>query len=882
MSILTNPRAWRAAGFAIPLFVSAWISPPLAGQVLAPAVGAVETGLLLRQLDGEKRVLMIGAHPDDEDTSMLAALARGWGVTTAYLSLSRGEGGQNLIGGELREGLGLVRTGELVAARSVDGGFQFFSRAFDFGFSKRAEETFLHWPEEELVRDVTWVIRTFRPHIVLSVFTGTPRDGHGQHQAAGIATRRAFEVAGDSTAFPDQFELGVEPWEVPKLYQLNRFGSGTPTVVVQTGTLDALLGRSYFQIAMESRSQHRSQDMGSAQSLGPRTSGATLITSRVSVPAEGEEGLFAGVDTTLAGLAVASGGPQMASLLSHVAAYREAIAVAQELLHPTEPARSVASLQDGLVELRATLALASEAPVGPRRTELMRVLEAREVTLSRALLAAGRVVFDVRVDRDRLVPGEEVAAQVIVWNGGAQRVSVGAVELDLPSGWAQSRDGEATAILESGELEEWRFVVRIPTDAEISRPYFLREEMEGDLYRWPLDDSVLARPGNPPLILGRAEISVGGGVPATVVRDGSHVAVDQADGEYRVPIFVVPAASVSIEPGTVAWPEAERTPRAFSVRVSALAQGGLEGEVRLGAPPGWSVTPEVLAVSLPNPGDETSYGFEVRPGDGAAQGLHRFRAVVRTGAREYSEGVAFVDYPHIDPAPLFQPAETTVSYFPVLVSDVRVGYIMGPGDSGAQALEDLGVPVELLGPEEVRSGDLDRFDTIVLGIRAYETRQDLRASNTRLLDFVRRGGTVISQYNQYQFPAGGFAPLPVEMARPHDRVTDEEAAVRFLEPDHPLLSTPNLLSAEDFEGWVQERGLYFLNQWDDGYTPVLEMADPGEDPKQGSLLVTRLGDGAYVYTGLALFRQLPAGVSGAFRLLANLVSLRGSDLAPRL
>lgn len=881
MSILTNLRAWRAAGFALPLLVIASISPPLAAQVRAPAVGAVETGLLLRQLDGEKRVLMIGAHPDDEDTSMLAALARGWGVTTAYLSLSRGEGGQNLIGGELREGLGLLRTGELVAARSVDGGFQFFSRAFDFGFSKRAEEAFLHWPEEELVRDVTWVIRTFRPHLVLSVFTGTPRDGHGQHQAAGIATRRAFEAAGDSTAFPDQFELGVEPWEAPKLYQLNRFGSGTPTVEVQTGTLDALLGRSYFQIAMESRSQHRSQDMGSAQSLGPRTSGATLITSRVSVGGE-EEGLFAGVDTTLAGLAVASGAPEMAPLLSHVAAYREAIAVARELLHPAEPARSVASLQDGLVELRAALALASEAPVGPRRTEIIRVLEAREATLSRALLAAGRVVFDVRVDRDRLVPGEEVGAQVIVWNGGGQRVSVGAVELELPSGWAQSRDGEAPATLESGELGEWRFVVRIPADAEISRPYFLREEMDGDLYRWPQDGSVLGQPGNPPLILGRAEISAGGGVPATVVSDGSHVAVDQADGEYRVPIFVVPAASLSIEPGTVAWPEEERTPRVFSVRVSALAQGGLEGEVRLGGPPGWSVTPEVLAVSLPNPGDETSYAFEVRPGDGAEPGLHRFRAVLRAGAQEYSEGVAFVDYPHIDPAPLVQPAETTVSYFPVLVSDVRVGYIMGPGDAGAQALEDLGVPLELLGPEEVRSGDLDRFDTIVLGIRAYETRQDLRASNTRLLDFVRRGGTVISQYNQYQFPAGGFAPLPVEMARPHDRVTDEEAGVRFLEPDHPVLSTPNLLSAEDFEGWVQERGLYFLNQWDDGYTPVLEMADPGEDPKQGSLLVTRLGDGAYVYTGLALFRQLPAGVSGAFRLLANLVSLRGSDLAPRL
>jgi LmbE family N-acetylglucosaminyl deacetylase len=882
MSILTNRRAWLAVGVAFPLFVSASISPLLAAQVRAPAVGAVETGLLLRQLDGEKRVLMIGAHPDDEDASMLAALARGWGVTTAYLSLSRGEGGQNLIGGEVREGLGLLRTGELLTARSVDGGSQFFSRAFDFGFSKRAQEAFLHWPEEELVRDVTWVIRTFRPQVVLSVFTGTSRDGHGQHQAAGIATRRAFDVSGDSTVFPDQFELGVEPWEVLKLYQLNRFGSGTPTVDVHTGTLDPLLGRSYFQIAMESRSQHRSQDMGSPQSPGPRRSGATLITSRVSVGGEEQDSLFAGIDTTLVGLAAASGAPDRVLLFSHVAAYRAAIAVAQEVLHPTEPDRSLASLQDAWVELRAALAIASRAPEGPRRTEIIRVLEAREVTVSRAVLAASLVVVDVRVDRDRVVPGEEVGAQMLVWNGGGQRVAVEAVELELPSGWAQSRHGEATAALEPGELREWEFSVRIPTDADMSRPYFLQEEMDGDLYRWPQDGLVLGRAANPPLIHGRADISVGGGVPVKVVRYGSHVAVDQADGEYRLPIFVVPAASVSVQPGTVAWPEAETTPRVVSVRVSSLAQAELEGEVHLSAPPGWSITPEVQRVSLPNPGDETSYAFEVRPGDGVEPGRYRFRAVIRTGTQDYAEGVAFVDYPHIDPTPLFQPAEMTVSYFPVLVSDVRVGYIMGPGDGGAQALEALGVPVELLGPEEVRSGDLARFDTIVLGIRAYETRQDLRASNSRLLDFVRRGGTVISQYNQYQYPAGGFAPLRVEMTRPHDRVTDEEAVVRFLEPDHPVLSTPNLLSAEDFEGWVQERGLYFLSSWDEGYTPVLEMADPGEDPKQGSLLVTRLGDGAYVYTGLALFRQLPAGVSGAFRLLANLVSLRGSDLAPPL
>ena len=879
MLISKAARSWPTLATLSLFVVGASPSIAIMAQVGAPVVGTVEAELLMRRLDGEKRVLMIGAHPDDEDTSILAALARGYGVRTAYLSLSRGEGGQNLIGAEIREGLGLLRTGELVAARSIDGGRQFFARAFDFGFSKNAAETFRQWPEEELVRDVTWAIRTFRPHVVLSVFTGTPRDGSGHHQAAGIAARRAFEISGDSTFFPDQMSLGVEPWEISKLYQLSRFGSGTPTVEVQTGNLDPLLGRSYFQIAMESRSQHRSQDMGSPQSPGPRISGATLVTSRVSVTGTQPEGFFTGVDTTLAGLVAASGAPDDLLLLEHLAAYREAITVAQELLHPTDPARSLASLQDALVELRGALAISRAAPVGPGRTEMVRVLESREHEVSAALLAAARVVVDVRVDRDRIVQGEGAGARLLVWNGSPQRISVGAVELALPAGWSQSGGAGGFQSLQPGELREWQFTVRTPPDADVSRPYFLREELDGALYRWPQDGSLIGRPGNPALIQGRAEISFAEGVPVRVHRDGSHVGVDQADGEYRVPVFVVPAASIAVEPSTLAWPEAKREPRSISVQVSALSQFGLQGEVALIAPPGWSVSPATHPVSLPAAGDETSYAFQVRPEDEAEEGRHRFRAVVRSGERVYEEGVSFVDYRHIDPAPLFQAAEMTVSHFPVRVSSVTVGYIMGPGDVGPQALEDLGVPVELLGPDEVRSGDLDRFDAIVTGIRAYETRADLRASNARLLEFVRRGGTVIIQYNQYQFPEGGFTPLPVEMVRPHDRVTDENAGVGFLEPDHPILSEPNRLSSADFEGWVQERGLYFLNRWDEGYTPLLEMADPGEDPKLGSLLVTRVGEGAYVYTGLALFRQFPAGVPGAYRLLANLVSLRGSDLA---
>lgn len=884
MRTVRTPSRRRLLRIPLALHLALTLPAVALAQVEAPAAGVVEAGLLLRQLDGEKRVLMIAAHPDDEDTSVLATLARGYGARTAYLSLTRGDGGQNLLGGELGEGLGLVRTGELVAARAIDGAVQFFTRAFDFGFSKTAEETFRHWPEEELLRDVTWVIRTFRPHVILSVFTGTPVDGHGQHQAAGIVARRAFDVAGDPEVFPDQLSLGVEPWSVGKFYQLNRFGRGTSSVDLETGALDPLLGRSYFQVAMRSRSQHRSQDMGSAQSPGPRESGGSLETSRV--PAGSEDGFFAGVDTTLAGIARRAGAGDPAALASRVRGYREAVARASDQLHPMAPGNAVSALEEAAGEIRSVLALIESAPDGPGRTEALGVFRDREAGVARALLAASGIMVDARVARPRLAPGEDVEVTVTVWNGGARSADAGDVSLRLPEGWTSAPSAGSAGgnrALAPGSLVEWRFLVRVPETARLSRPYFLAEPRDGALYRWPEDPGRMGLPGNPPLIVAAVELSVDGGEPLDVRRAASHVGVDQADGEYRLPVAVIPRFSVAVAPRRMAWPEAGSSGRTLTVRVANLSESPGRGEVRIVPPAGWQVEPASAPLVDAGAGEEVSLVFRIRPGPAAPLGRRAFRAVVEVDGIEYGESVTFIDYSHIDPVPLFGPAELVVSRFPAVVrADTRVGYVMGPGDAGPEALADLGVEVELLGPDEISAADLDRFDTIVLGIRAYETRGDLRASNDRLLDFARRGGTVITQYNQYQYPAGGYAPFPVEIARPHDRVTDENADVVFLEPGHPLLTTPNALGPEDFEGWVQERGLYFLNSWDPRYTPLLEMADPGEAPKRGSLLAARVGDGAFVYTGLALFRQFPAGVPGAFRLLANLVSLRGPDLdAPR-
>ena len=866
-------RTWCRAALLIPALHA---FPALAAaQVSAPGAGVVEVGLLLRQLDGEKRVLMIGAHPDDEDTSLITALARGYGARTAYLSLTRGEGGQNVIGTELGEGLGLVRTGELMAARSIDGGEQFFTRAFDFGFSKTAEEALALWGLDEIVRDVTWVIRSFRPHVIVAVFTGTPRDGHGHHQAAGIAARRAFEVAGDPKVYPDQLLLGVEAWEPAAIYQLAR-GGAERTVEIQTGRLDALVGRSFYQIAMDSRSRHRSQDMGAAQTPGPRASGVGPAFPDSESGDAPMDGLFAGIDTTLIGIALAARVPDDTRLAELIAAYREDVAVAGELLHPARPEQAATALGDALSEVQAALTLAREAPESPGRTELLNVLQRREALTGRAFLASAGVVVDVRMDRDRLVPGETAVARVLVWNGGSMSVSVDDLSLVAPEAWDVT--GEATeGSVEPGQVGEWTFEVAVPATAEPSRPYFLEQPRAGNLYRWPVDPTVMGQPGNPPFLHGVVEVSVGDAT-LSVSRAATFVGVDQASGEFRLPLFVVPAVSVSVEPSRVAWPAGSADSKSVSIRVANLSGSDVEGELELNAPQGWEVAPSSYPVSLAS-GGETSFAFRVQPGPGVQDGQVTFRGIVTSGGREYAESLGFVDYPHIDPAALFRPAELVLSYFPVDVpANLRVGYIMGPGDPGLDALLDLGIAAEALSAEDVRSGDLGRFDTVVLGIRAYETREDLQTANARLLDFARAGGTVIVQYQQYQYPEGGYAPFPVDIAQPHDRVTDEGATVTLLDPEHPLVTTPNALGPSDFEGWVQERGLYFLGTWDPAYVPLLEMADPGEAPKQGSLLAARLGEGAYVYTGLALFRQFAAGVPGAYRILANLVSLRGADL----
>ncbi len=919
------------------IMTAAAIAAVLAGWPAAHAAsqqdhGIVGTGLRLRQLDGVKRVLMIAAHPDDEDTSLLATLARGMGAETAYLSLSRGEGGQNLIGPRLHEGLGVIRTGELVAARALDGGEQYFTRAFDFGFSKSLDEAVEMWPLDEVLRDVVFVVRKFRPHVIVSIFSGTPRDGHGQHQLAGVTARQAFAAAGDPGRYPELAARGVAPWQPSKLYRSTRFSPRDATVSVPTGDFDPLLGRSHFQLAMESRSRHRSQDMGSARHMGPRSSSLRLEASAVG--GVHDDGIFAGVDTTLfgqLGAPLPAGWPTDTELRLDL--YRGALAEAERGLSALRPDGAAAGLAEAAGILHG---LVDEAPHGDGRLVLARRLG----QVSEAVLAAVGVVVDVRAGRDLLTPGESVVVDVNVWNGGGGDLSDVAPRLRLPSGWEASPTEESAVgpsrspffrtplaptstdgQVRSGRIARWSWRVAVPRDASPSVPYYLDSARDGAMYTWPDDGASWALPFDPSpigahvsmrLAHGGGTVDAGqgadvvaapvaGAITVAVERHGEYVGVDKAVGEYREPVLVIPAINVEVDPPWMVWPSGTSDVRDINVVLTNTAAATRSGAVRLDAPDGWEVEPASAPFTLGPDGASGSFAFAVTHRGAVADGSHTFRVVaqereadgaVRSArpagsagqvraarpAGEFSTHFDIVDHPHIPRALTARKAAVRVSVFPVAAdTELRVGYIMGSGDDGAAALRQMGMEVAELDEERVRGGDFAEFDVIVLGIRAYETRPDLHAANEALLGFARGGGTVIAQYNKYEFPAGGFAPYAVTINRPHDRVTDENAPVRILASASPVFAGPNTVGPADFEGWVQERGLYFLGQWDDRFTPVMEMADPGEDPKRGGLLVAEVGDGLYVYTGLAFFRQFPAGVPGAYRLFANLVSMRAED-----
>ena len=824
----------RALGLA--LFLNIGAAGTGVGQLAPPGTGGVAAlAGLLEQLGANKRVLVIGAHPDDEDTQLLVLLSRGLGAQAAYLSLTRGEGGQNLIGPELGAGLGIIRTEELLAARELDGARQFFTRAYDFGYSKSADETFRFWPRDSLLHDVVDVIRRFRPQILVSIFSGTPRDGHGHHQVAGLLAREAFDLLRDST------------WGPVKLYRSRAFDTTTTTLTLASGTLDPVLGQSYYQLAMAGRSRHRSQDMGQLQRPGPNSIRLGLVAAKTGGGRDGS--LFAGVDTTVHGAAAAR--------------YAALIDSARAALDPWRPAAVLPYLSRALRTLGAA--------DGEQRA-----------LLERALAIAAGVAIDGTADDGIVTPGQRLQIEVTVWNAGERPVRLDGVDVAVLSPAAWSVDGldVATGAVAPGTVSARRFLVTVGRDAERSQPYFLRRPLVagGGLYDWTdVPPVVRGLPFDPPPLTALVRLTIAG-EPVTLTREVVYRYRDQGIGEIRRPIFVTRDFDVAIAPDEVLWPidGVRGEPRRFTVTVTNRTRGSAAARVALTVPRGWggpSVSVESLAFGRQ---DETkSVSVALAPPPGLAPGTYELR-VAATGVdgRRHDGTLDIVDYPHIRPRAAARGSIARIRAARIALPAVsRVGYVRGASDRVPEALRAVGVPLELLDADSLARGDLSRYDAIVIGSRAYETDPALVANNGRVLDYARGGGLVIVQYQQYAFVDGGFAPYSLRIARPHDRVTDETAPVIALDPAHAVFRYPNEIGADDWRGWVQERGLYFAREWDSTYVPLLETHDGAGPELRGGLLVAPLGRGTYVYTGLSFFRQLPAGVPGAYRLVANLLGL---------
>jgi LmbE family N-acetylglucosaminyl deacetylase len=840
--------------------------------------GAAGLGQAIKRLGVVASVLHTGAHPDDEDSGLLAYLARGRQARTAYLSLTRGDGGQNLIGPELYEALGVIRTEELLAARRLDGATQYFTRAYDFGFSKSRAEALAKWDRDEVLKDMVRVIRTFRPQVIVSAWTGTPSDGHGHHQAAGFLTKEAYAAAADPSRYPDQVAEGLRPWQAKKLYirvpGRDELPKGvepiSTTLTLNKGQFDPLLGRSYYEIAMQGRSQHRSQDQGALERRGPQYTKLHLEEGAVGSPKE-EKDIFDRMETSLPGIAQSAGqaAPRLKGPLTEA---QQAADEAMEKYNPLKPSMVTGPIARGLKkirEIRAMLSSLSMSEAEMYETDFL--LKEKEGDFVDALQKAEGIVIDCLADDEVVTPGQTFNVSVMSYADAAFKPA--AVSLSVPPGWAVTEQKRSNDSKEGQAIAQTDYKVTVANAADFTEPYWLMYPRKGDMFT-PGKGGTGIEPNAAPAIVAQVEYEIDG-QKIVARQQAQYRFADKALGEIRREVKVAPAISVTVSPKLIISPvSAGPVTRSLEVSLINNSKEALHGATKFDLPQAVNTTPPGDEFDLKREGERGSQTFALRIPAGSSEGRRKIRAIARVGERDYQSGYQVISYPHIEPRFLYREATAEAAVLDVKVaSGLKVGYIEGAGDDFANALERLGVNVERLKTEDLSAGDLSRFDTIVLGVRVYEVRPDVIANNSRLLDYVKNGGTLVVQYNKGEIAAGNFTPYPVKMGRGMpDRVTDETAPVTILDPANPLFSFPNKITERDFDGWVQERGAYFFSEWDKSFKPLLASKDAGEDLKQGGELIAQYGKGYYIYTAYAWFRQLPQGVPGAYRLIANLVS----------
>jgi len=802
------------------MLASAFLAMALSPSLSPAQPDAARLLRMIERLEAGARVLYVAAHPDDENTRLLAWLSQTKRVRAAYLSITRGDGGQNLIGSEQGPALGLIRTQELLAARRVDGASQFFTRARDFGYSKSPEEAFKFWGHDRVLEDVVWVYRTFKPDVVVTRFHPDHLDTHGHHVASARLAVEAFKAAADPNFAPEQVaKVGVHQvkrvlWN-KSLFFVRPGEDLSKHVKQDIGDYDALLGVSTGEIAAESRSMHKSQGFGASRQRGP-----ALEYFDVLAGAPIKDSFLEGVPLPI------EDGP-----------LRQALRRARDTYKPQAPQDSIPPLLEALEHAPAEL----------------------QPEIVEAIVACAGLHLEAIAQRFAVAPGGTLPLQL----GALLRspVDVKLLSVSLPA--TRAVGGASLAVNTPWEAKT---ELSVPKDAPLSDPAWLREPpADGHYPVAAIEDRPLPEPS--PQLWADFGLSFAG-KEVRVRRPILQKWVDPVLGERTRAAIVVPAATVDAAQPTLLFPDDKQK----ILRVIVRAPGGpAAGVVRVQAPQGFAVEPAEQPFRLESATAEAEVQFRVKVLEGARLGDLQLSAVV--GGKAWDRGLRRLDYAHIPLQEWHPKATVRLSHFDLRRGPSRVGYVAGAGDEVASSLTQVGYSVVPLDEATLRDGDLSGLDAIVIGVRAFNVHPWLGAVKRRLLDWVERGGVLVVQYqtrNRLSNLPEPLGPLPFRVSQ--ERVTDEEAKVTFALPDHPILKTPNVIGPDDFGGWVQERGLYFAADWDKGYDAPLSMADPNEAAQRGSLIVQRHGKGRFAYTGLSFFRQLPAGVPGAFRLFANLIT----------
>jgi LmbE family N-acetylglucosaminyl deacetylase len=795
----------------------------------------------VKKLNVLASALFVAAHPDDENTRLIAYLANYKYANTAYLSMTRGDGGQNLIGTEIRELLGVIRTQELLAARGVDGGQQFFTRANDFGYSKDPNETFKIWDENLVKQDVVYAVRNFKPDVIIARFSTTPGTTHGHHTASAILANEAFDLAADAKAFPEQVkELGT--WQANRLLfntswwfygSQEKFNQADKTNLFSfdVGVYYPIKGKSNTEMAAESRSMHRCQGFGSEGSRGIQLEYLEFLKGE-----KPENDIFDGINTTW-------------TRVKNGAAIGDLVTKIDTEFRYDNPS---ASLDDLLKVRQMIIAL-------PDAEHWKHVKLAEVETL---IYYCAGFFFEATASDFSAVSGEEVSIKIEAINRSNAKVFLKSVTF-LP----ENRTSEINENLDNNKTFVNAENIVIAKATAYGSPFWLQGK-NPTLGMYDVPNSAMANlPQNPVDFKVQFNLTIDN-QDFIIERPIVNKIIDPVKAEVYRPFVKLPEAFVSIKDDVYVF--ADNEPKTVEVVVKS-GKTDIGGMVRLDVPKGWKCEPAELPFELKLKGATTTVRFTVYPSE--KQSVENISAVVRfEDGATFSEELIEIAYDHIPVQTVLMPATAKFVRVDLVKKGENVGYIMGAGDEIPASLEQIGYKVSILANKDITTENLAKFDAIILGIRAYNTVDDLKYHQAKLMEYVKNGGTIVVQYNtSSRLVLDDLAPYPLKLSR--DRVAVESAEVRILAPKHPVMNTPNKITAKDFENWVQERGLYFPDKWDEAFTPILSANDPGETPKDGGLLVAKYGEGYYIYTGYSWFRELPAGVPGAFRIFTNLISI---------